>query len=718
MLLVALALPASAGQRAAVETRVAASSVLKLAALGGDVATAQLDNLLVNPPAQFDAGQRYVLQLTGPLTIAARDALASIGVELGSYLPEHAYIVDLANVSPAALAARPEVAWVGTYQKAWKVSPRIGVREDNLPYAMPDRQEKAARGEVVVDITVFAGMDADAAAAQVQQLGGQIHRIEPAGRETEITATIALASVPALADIPEIQWVEEAPDVSLRNATVRWIAQSNISGSTPIHDEGIRGAGQVVGILDGKIDKDHCSFSDTNPIGPTHRKILAYNTSFGADLHGTHVAGTAVGDSGADNDRRGMAYEGKLVYNTIPSFTNSGVYNALQLHHDQGARVHTNSWGNDGTTAYDGLARGIDRFMYDNEESLAVWAVTNTSTLKNPENAKNLLAVGATEDTPSQAFHCTGGTGPTSDGRRKPEVYLPGCGINSADAGTSCGITSLSGTSMASPAVAGTAMLVRQYYMDGFYPSGSANALDAFTPSAALVKATLINCSVDMTGVSGYPSNTEGWGRIKLDRALYFAGESRHLIVADTFNAAGLTTGDMDEMTFDVNGSLNLYVTLAWTEPAASAGSGSPSINNLDLEVVDPMGTTYLGNVFSGGFSTTGGSADTVNNVEQVHISSPTTGTWTVRVKGTAVNQPSQGYGLVLSGNISAGAADPCPTDFNGDGSIDITDLGTLLANFGTASGATKADGDANGDGAVDITDLGLVLADFGSTCP
>ena len=42
---------------------------------------------------------------------------------------------------------------------------------------------------------------------------------------------------------------------------------------------------------------------------------------------------------------------------------------------------------------------------------------------------------------------------------------------------------------MACPAVTGSAALVRQYFEDGFYPTGAANAPDGFNPSAALVKA-------------------------------------------------------------------------------------------------------------------------------------------------------------------------------------------------------------------------------------
>ncbi|MCA9300050.1 MAG: hypothetical protein KDA28_13350 [Phycisphaerales bacterium] len=51
--------------------------------------------------------------------------------------------------------------------------------------------------------------------------------------------------------------------------------------------------------------------------------------------------------------------------------------------------------------------------------------------------------------------------------------------------------------------MSGTAALVRQFYVDGYYPTGVATPGDGFDPSGPLVKATLINSAVDMTGVSG-----------------------------------------------------------------------------------------------------------------------------------------------------------------------------------------------------------------------
>ena len=58
--------------------------------------------------------------------------------------------------------------------------------------------------------------------------------------------------------------------------------------------------------------------------------------------------------------------------------------------------------------------------------------------------------------------------------------------------------------------------------------------------------------------------------------------------------------------------------------------------------------------------------------------------------------------------------ADPCVTDINGSGAVDLEDLLTVLANFGTQT----SEGDVNSSGTVDLADLLAVLADFGTSCP
>ncbi|MCC6360126.1 MAG: hypothetical protein IT450_15385 [Phycisphaerales bacterium] len=62
-------------------------------------------------------------------------------------------------------------------------------------------------------------------------------------------------------------------------------------------------------------------------------------------------------------------------------------------------------------------------------------------------------------------------------------------------------------------------------------------------------------------------------------------------------------------------------------------------------------------------------------------------------------------------------AAPPCPGDLDGDGDVDLSDLATLLSNFGTTGTATPEQGDSDGDLDVDLTDLAVLLGGFGSTC-
>ena len=105
--------------------------------------------------------------------------------------------------------------------------------------------------------------------------------------------------------------------------------------------------------------------------------------------------------------------------------------------------------------------------------------------------------------------------GPTSDGRIKPDVVAPGYYIYSArnapDQAESCELEisklllAHAGTSMSAPVMASNLgsvqanimcrshdsmiALVRQYFVEGFYPTGSKQIRSAFLPSAALLKA-------------------------------------------------------------------------------------------------------------------------------------------------------------------------------------------------------------------------------------
>lgn len=73
---------------------------------------------------------------------------------------------------------------------------------------------------------------------------------------------------------------------------------------------------------------------------------------------------------------------------------------------------------------------------------------------------------------------------------------------------------------------------------------------------------------------------------------------------------------------------------------------------------------------------------------------------------------------LLVFGLVEISNSNPCPPDLDHDGTIGLQDLATLLAHFGTLSGASPEDGDLDGDSDVDLQDLATLLAAFGGQCP
>jgi len=270
--------------------------------------------------------------------------------------------------------------------------------------------------------------------------------------------------------------------------------------------------------------------------------------------------------------------------------------------------------------------------------------------------------------------------GPTDDNRIKPDVVAPGSWIlstysdmyqqgydpspnpkNNAWQYDGYGFPYdqyykyLSGTSMSNPLTAGGAAVVRDYY----------NKAHGVNPSAALVKATIINSAVDMLDENNdgfndndfpIPNVHEGWGRINLDAAtdgsIQFVDEG-----------TGLSTGGSATFNVTTTGG-PLKVTLVWTDYPSTDTAAINLVNDLDLTVSGPSGT-FRGNVFSGGWSATGGTADRRNNVENVYIQNPAAGTYTVTVSGYNIPNGPQKFALVVDGGSFASGPTPTPGPTN-----------------------------------------------------
>jgi subtilisin family serine protease len=629
------------------------------------------------------AGWRIV-QLTKPLSrIEFNDLKQTYGLALKRFVPKNAYLEYLTPEQITALRKAQVVRWIGPYHPAFALSRTIGT----MVFQTDER--KAIEG-LLLTVSAFENADLDSMAAKLNALPdvtvrAQFDETNIGGDKRLQILVPADFDVSRIAHVDGVRWIEEVPEIIDRNGTTTWVVQSNNApgpgvDATPLWNNGLRGEGQIIGIIDGGINVEHDFFEDTtdNTPRPDHRKVIAERKqaagAYANSPHGTHVSGIAVGDdwqNPATNANRGIAWAARMTfgYNQDIMGGTVSLLRYLQDAHDDGARIHSNSWGHDRVYTYDQDTRDADLFAWRNEDSLVVFAEPNSSCACNvgsPDHAKNVLTAGASKQSPNQADLCSGVTGPTVDGRRKPEIFAPGCDINSADNNNGNTTRQTDGTSMAAPAVSSVAALLRQYFLEGWYPTGTRRADHSFVPSGALLKASLLHSTVDMDIDAGYPSDTrEGWGRVLADDTAHFTGDPENLRIWDVRHSEGMNTGN--SRTYNVFVSSNtepLKVTLVWTDPPGTEGSNTANdivVNDLDLVVTSPDGTqTYVGNNFNVALGQSiddaGAAADTINNVETVLIPTPMTGNWQITVNATTINpvapHPAQGFALVSTGDF------------------------------------------------------------------
>lgn len=276
--------------------------------------------------------------------------------------------------------------------------------------------------------------------------------------------------------------------------------------------------------------------------------------------------------------------------------------------------------------------------------------------------------------------------GPTADGRTKPDVVAPGSPIyssNALDSPNSCtasgvcpssssprNVAAKSGTSMATPLLAGTAALIRQYLAEGFYPGGFRGSGISVNPSAALMRALMIGSSRStlplrqtQRSMSPFsqdetPSFAQGWGAPVASAILPFANStfSRSFSIKLIDRWPLEQSGSLSAQFRVVNDDSPLTVTLAWTDPPSLPASDFRGmlVNDVDLYVVSPQGTLYAGNGFwsiqIAPSTVRVPLLDTVNNQEQVHVPRAQAGVWGVHVRASRLSSSAQQVAVVIAG--------------------------------------------------------------------
>ena len=285
-------------------------------------------------------------------------------------------------------------------------------------------------------------------------------------------------------------------------------------------------------------------------------------------------------------------------------------------------------------------------------------------------STKNTLVVGAVEEipggftSPSQLQCATfSNWGPTDDGRIKPDIVAKGVAVKSSVAFTEIlgqPVASLTatkvenGTSMATPAVTGSALLLAEKFID---------QTNQF-PASSTLKGLIIH-TADAKNPNGAPDYRFGWGLMNTKRAADFLqemGTDKWLLERQ------LNNNMADTFTFQADGVHDIIATLCWTDPAGTPVTAGflnnripMLVNDLDMRVyrqqdLDYSNTTgfrpYVLNVLNPQLSAEQGD-NTLDNVEKIYIRANqlVQGTYVlvVKHKGTLTNG-SQGYSLLLSG--------------------------------------------------------------------
>jgi subtilisin family serine protease len=457
------------------------ASCLFLAALGGSPSPEDLIHLRVvtidtsQEAPEIQGGLRlmglsredqayYIVQFVGPIQEEWKTRVKNAGGNFFDYLPNNAFIVRTDGDGVDTIKGLGEVKWIGLYQPDYKAEPRLTVKA------------KTTEGTITVTVQTFQAREVVAVRNMLEDLGAEILASSANEWGGIIRVKIAPSLVSRIINLPSVKWVEEYVPPKLLNDRAVTSGEMDVTDVWNIH--GLTGTGQIVAVADTGLD---IGVNDPT-LHPDFVGAVAATYGLGAGRggdwrdqygHGTHVSGSVLGRGTVSGGTyRGVAYDAQLVIQSILD-ADGGLLGGLASLGDlflppynDGARVHSNSWGAAVAGAYTTESQEVDQFMWTYKDMLVVFAAGNSGidlnsdgvidldSMASPGTAKNILTVGANENDRNVAPFTTytwagwgyptdpiasdptsdnpsgmgafSSRGPCDDGRVKPDVVAPG----------------------------------------------------------------------------------------------------------------------------------------------------------------------------------------------------------------------------------------------------------------------------------------------------
>lgn len=579
-----------------------------------------------------ESNELFIVQFpTQPLE-EYREAVTAAGGVIRGFAPNNGLLVELDDVAKARVEALAFVRAVADYHPAYRAEQWI---HDQL------RAGTLETRHYNVQLTENSPTCKARAAALVDMLGGQVQYIVP--EQNFMTVTLDPTQLVQFLRSNDVLFVDRwgAPGQDMDN--IRIVNGIVTLNANPGLNLGLRGQGIVGAVMDGGLRTTHLAFLATG------RAPILQNT-VANDSHGTATYGINFGDGDGNVSGLGMMPEAQGVFAAYSGYlgapTTPSRYALTQDLLNRGAIYQSNSWGDPQTSAYTNISAQMDGILFDLDISILQSQSNTGNTNSRPQAwAKNIISVGANNhfnntNTADDRWNNGASVGPAADGRIKPDLAQAyDSTLTTTSSSDTAYTTSFGGTSGATPITAGALGILTQMWGLGYFgQTNLGNSHFANRPKAALAKAIAINTArqwqmagTDLTRVR------QGWGMLhlldayNLRRNMFFVNETQPL-------------NNLQSVTYRLHvpsGTPEFKATMVFRDPAPTVSFTPTRINNLSLRVTSPSGAVYWGNaglgIGQGMVSTTGGTENTVDTVENVILPTPEAGTWTVEVIGAEV---------------------------------------------------------------------------------
>lgn len=252
---------------------------------------------------------------------------------------------------------------------------------------------------------------------------------------------------------------------------------------------GYDGSGVTVAVIDTGIDSLHVGLDDHDDDNSTYDpKVIGFydpvnnpDKTNGTEIqayddqgHGTHCAGTVAGTGAPTYEHAGMAPQANLVGVKVLDSGGSGSFSVVMAgmqwtvenRYKFNIRAASMSLGGPGPIEWTSAEEdSVNRYANEMVRAgismlIAAGNSAATGTIGTPGGAEDVITVGALNKNTAIAEYSS--QGPTEEGRVKPNIAFVGSDVMSTQHNSGDGYVAFSGTSMATPGVAGTVALMLQ----------------------------------------------------------------------------------------------------------------------------------------------------------------------------------------------------------------------------------------------------------------